>query len=349
VIAVLAALSPDYLDPETTKALVNGDITKVVYFVLGVWMLSVAMLLLNTALYRVLEGYTWPLARCRRMADRQKRKFCELKCRVGELRRRRRNDPNSLTGKEEEELQDKWVELKADFPSDSAILLPTRFGNVILAFEQYPKEVYDADGVTLWYHLSAVTPKDFQTSIGDARAQVDALVNLIFFSIGLAAIASALLAWRIFSSLCGPGGIGTAVVSVRSLELLLIATAGIAIAYVSYRFSVQKARSWGRWVRAAFDCYLPALAKTLGLKLPPEGDQQRELWRSVVFRSALGVRFDPVRWALIGAAEGKPGETRGNEDEGKGQSEKDGAEQGDDETDDESDDMKDDGNDGSKP
>ena len=309
VIAVLATLSSEYLEPETTSALANGDITKVVYFVFAVWLLSVMMLLLNTALYRILEGYTWPLARCGYMFKRQKEKFDGLNDRVRELRARRRNDPNSLSGKEEEELQDKWVELKARFPSDCSILLPTRFGNAILAFEQYPKDVYDADGVTLWYHLSAVTPKDFRANIGDARAQVDALVNFVFYSIGLAAIAAGLLALRILDSVWQHSGIGAAVFSARSLALLLIAVAGIVVAYFSYQFSVQKAYSWGNWVRAAFDCYLPALAKTLGLRLPPEGDQQRELWRSVVFRAALGLRFDPARWALVESAAGSPGES----------------------------------------
>jgi hypothetical protein len=335
VIVVLATLSSDYLGPENTSALANGDITKVVYFVFGVWLLSVIMLILNTALYRILEGYTWPLARCGFMLKRQKAKFDTLNDRVSELRGRRRKDPNSLSGKEEEELQDKWVELKARFPSDSSILLPTKFGNAVLAFEQYPKDVYDADGVTLWYHLSAVMPKDFRANIGDARAQVDALVNFIFYSIALAVIAAGLFAFRIIDSAWQQTGIWAAVLSARSLALLFVAIVGIIIACLSYRFSVQKAYSWGNWVRAAFDCYLPALAKCLGLRLPADGDQQRELWRSVVFRSALGLRFNPARWASIESAGGSPAESaesaeKSKSEDGSDEGGKDGEANGDD-------------------
>jgi hypothetical protein len=83
------------------------------------------MLLLNTILYRILEGYTWPFARLEAFRSRRQREFDNLTTRVGTLRQRRRVDPNSLSSKEEEELQDKWVELTMRFPPERSILLPT--------------------------------------------------------------------------------------------------------------------------------------------------------------------------------------------------------------------------------
>jgi hypothetical protein len=161
--------------------------------------------------------------------------------------------------------------------------------------------VYDADGVTLWYHLSAVMPKDFQARIGDARAQVDALVNLVFLAITVFIMAIAIVAWHIGHSLYSATALLSALTQLRNLELLLVSFAGLVVAYLSYSFAIQKAFSWGNWVRAAYDCYLPELAKTLGLTLPPDGEEQRRLWRAVTFRAALNYRFNPAQWTQVNA------------------------------------------------
>jgi hypothetical protein len=159
---------------------------KIAYLIILLWTFSILLQIINNIQYQILEGYTWPLKNINALRRREEARFDELNSRVTELKKKRYKDKLRLTAEEESELMDKWVEFTQKFPERREILLPTRFGNAILAFEQYSNEIYEADSVTLWSHMSSVIPKEFQAYIGDARAQVDGLVNIVFFSLIIA-------------------------------------------------------------------------------------------------------------------------------------------------------------------
>src|SRR5271155_3170324 len=57
------------------------------------------------------------------------------------------------------------------------ILSRERFGNIIRAFEVYPRQVYEADSGNIWPRLASVMSKDFSALQDDARAQVDFFVR----------------------------------------------------------------------------------------------------------------------------------------------------------------------------
>jgi hypothetical protein len=52
----------------------------------------------------------------------------------------------------------------------------------------------------------------------------------------------------------------------------------------------------GSLVKAAFDCYLPDLAKRLGHKLPLTGDEQRRFWIAVSRRAIYHRPLKPEKW-----------------------------------------------------
>jgi hypothetical protein len=54
------------------------------------------------------------------------------------------------------EYDDLLIELVVQFPSEQRLILPTRFGNAIRAFEDYSRQVYGADGIPLWIHLKLI-------------------------------------------------------------------------------------------------------------------------------------------------------------------------------------------------
>ena len=75
------------------------------------------------------------------------------------------------------------------FPSRSQIL-PTRLGNAIKSFEEYPFLQYGMDAVILWPRIVAVASKDYLSGIDDTKTSLNFFLNSSFLS---AATSAALL------------------------------------------------------------------------------------------------------------------------------------------------------------
>ncbi|WGJ15912.1 hypothetical protein QEV83_06570 [Methylocapsa sp. D3K7] len=194
-----------------------------------------------------------------------------------------------------EELLRKFV---AEFPSEPRLILPTRFGNAIRAFEDYSRRIYGADSIALWIHLCTVIPKDFQAAVENARAQVSFLLNLIYFAILVCMLSS----FRFLLSLYVDNPFDLPVTKIggilapNSIAFALIALCAALLANAAYKFSIERIDEWGALVKAAFDCYLPDLAKKLGYKLPLNGDDQRRFWTAMSRRAIYHRSFRPESW-----------------------------------------------------
>ena len=239
----------------------NNPFANLTYLVLLTFALGVLLLSLNHVAYQVLEGYLPPISWLAPLTAWHKRKF------------------NALAAREKD-LSDKGDRSAADsvrldqltrYPSHEDEILPTRFGNTIRAFESYSRDVYGADPISTWPRLVAVIPKEFQEQINDARAQVDFFVNLVLLSavFAVAAVAMLLVAWAQAHFAAWPANLQ---------HLSTVALAALAIAYVSYLRSIERIDDWGDLVKSAFDCYLPALGKQLGYKVPVDSNRRRRFW-----------------------------------------------------------------------
>lgn len=60
----------------------------------------------------------------------------------------------------------------------------------------------------------------------------------------------------------------------------------------------QESLRLGAYVKAAFDCYLPELAKKLGFRMPAAPEKQKELWAAISQRVAYHLTFEPEPWIL---------------------------------------------------
>jgi hypothetical protein len=215
---------------------------------------------------------------------------------------------------ESEETDQKYdtllTKLKTQFPSNEKFVLPTRFGNVIAAFEDYPTEVYGADPIPLWLHLNTVMSKEFQSAVEDARASVTCTMNTFFLSLLL----TALYFFRIIVCVA-EDWFGHQIETVEKLwSFGAFALAGGLVTWLAYELSVQKAYGWGAFVKAAFDCYLPALAKKLGYKLPVRGEDQKEFWRAVTRRAAFHRELKPEDWPGLDCSKSKCIASQGADD-----------------------------------
>jgi len=74
---------------------------------------------------------------------------------------------------------------------------------------------------------------------------------------------------------------------------LPIAIVCAVVFVLAYQLAASAIYGWGASVSAAFDCYLPALAKQLGYDLPSSDADRRKIWTDVSRHWLYGDSFTP--------------------------------------------------------
>ena len=245
--------------------------TELTIAVLLLWVFAVMLLLLNTLLFRSLEGYFAVLPRKRWNAKKQAA-YSEDNQQLRLLWTQR--DPAKPAT--DRAYYDAFRAFRLDWPP-KALVLPTRFGNVIRAFEAYPETVYGIDAIYGWLRLQAVISKEFEILVEDAHAQVSFFVNIWFFSLAFSVIAGGQFVIRICEALLShqPTTI------VASWGYLVASVIGVLATWLAYELAVQRARAWGGLIRSAFDVFLPELAKKMGYTLPSDAQKRRRFWQDI--------------------------------------------------------------------
>jgi hypothetical protein len=274
LIAIIAALAilgcPASLhgvcDIKATSSFVDLTYGAVVVYAVGVLLLTV-----NYRLYRILEGYDPPFSWCSALRARH----------VARLQRA--TDRIALMDEGDEDSSTATCEMLTSYPRSEDDVLPTSFGNHIRAFEVYPAEIYGADSISLLARLFSVIPKDFQELINDAKSQVDFFVNLCVLSLVLAiAVVIQAVAAAYRGGAPEPNWIVT----------ITVAGAIVAVSVASYYLAVSQVPNWGDLVMAAFDCYLPSLAKQLGYEVPSDEKGRSEFWTAFSKRVLYRIEFE---------------------------------------------------------
>ncbi|MGN8108142.1 hypothetical protein ACTJLB_09140 [Paraburkholderia sp. 22098] len=302
-----------------------------------VWTLSVLLMVGSHWMYRVLEGYAWPLnrsgLRARQFRRRQQQRDGARNAHAAVLDAQNRmsvaGDSVELAERLRLLAEKKQVylhrsrALALEYPARRELVLPTRFGNVLRAFEMYADEVYGVESIHAWPRLLAVVPKDYQATLADARAPVDFFVSLVFIAstLGVVALvrggaavlgkpADAMSPWIFFASA------GGAFIAVR----------------LAYLAALSAAVFWGEVVKSAFDLYLPALARAMGYELPKTAEERRRLWEALANQFQFHEPVQPEDWPVASspspAAEGSSTKETGNRDEGGAEDDADAAGRG---------------------
>jgi hypothetical protein len=258
-----------------TDIMTGESLGKAAYLLLIVWIVAVASLILKQPLYQFFEGYMLPRWLAKILTSRNQK---YLRCRLREIRtlhERWTRQKSALTSAELNRYLKLRYSLTRKMPWLESDILPTRFGNAIKAFEVYPRDIYGADGPTMWLRLASVIPKPFLEQVQDTRTQIDCLINCCFFSaiIGLLGAVRAI----------GSGAWQT--------PWLLWTAGGMIAAYLFYQLAVIRVPAWGEFVMSAFDCYLPALATQLGFELPTTEVMRQRFWttlsQQLIYRRGL--------------------------------------------------------------
>jgi uncharacterized repeat protein (TIGR01451 family) len=168
--------------------------------------------------------------------------------------------------------------LVADFPERETLVLPTRLGNVLRAFERYPSVQYNMEVIHFWPRLVDVIPGGYAAALDDARTSLVFLLNLSFLA-SLLAVATA----------------AAGALYLPPDPLLRVVLPALAFAFASfwlYTLSLGPAYAWGEMVKGAVDLYRWDLLEKLGYEQKPRTrDGERELWGKLTQQGVYGDRW----------------------------------------------------------
>jgi hypothetical protein len=303
-------------DPQVFQEITDVNTRAVLAITFVTVVLTGLLYNLNIPIIRFYEGYTWQYSKVGQWRTRRYQQellsTLSLRPRVqdlqGPLTRRARVAQIQLQKTMMEQNQtlasirnQLGQSLNKEFPISVGSVLPTKLGNVIRSFENYPQRQYNMAGITLYPRLVAVIDKGYMEQIDNAKSSLDFMINCSLLSLVVA------------MSLLVVGLLFPIVLSAPQLLIywLVKIFLFLFLSWAFYASSIGRASEWGDLVKGAFDLYRWKLLEQLGFKHRPGSmEEERVLWGSISGQLIYGDRpktavlLDYVRSST--AARGEP-------------------------------------------
>jgi hypothetical protein len=275
-----------YIDAKFINFLSEKSTFGAALSIVVIWLFSILLMAFNRPLIRILEGYG-DNNPARFLLPLQKAKFKAnaepyLQKLNSVLDARRRGVPET----QEFDEFDVW-KAASNYPDDLALVLPTRLGNVMRAYEVYSDLVYGIESIVVWPRLLMIMPESARERIRDGEALFHFAVNTALMSILSLAISCGLIGNLLYHS--GPSGIA----SLISWSIIVVMALALFFGWFSWSWLLpETARLRGELVKSTFDLYRSTLAEALGFRLPTTEAEERVMWRLVSRRMMLRVSED---------------------------------------------------------
>lgn len=247
------------------------------------WLGGVFLLAVNRDVLRLLEGYG-RLNPARLFHFIEKMRYKRLKTAIEDLDKEYQS---CITEQREipKDIRSKRAKLKQEivnfYPDNERWVLPTSFGNIIRAFEVYPRVMYGLDAIPGWTRLLGVISEDYRKLVDNSKAIVNFWCNI--WLLGLLFLIEYV-------------GILLYIGHTASVWILLATTGIIFIAYLRAKAT---ALEWGDLVKSSFDIFLPDLLNKMKLSSPDTADKQQSLWRkfsqAVIYRDPKSMPYPHKR------------------------------------------------------
>jgi len=250
-----AGIKASWLDFNTEDPLKDS------IFALEVFVFGILLQSINREIFRLSEGYWWrPFAE--KVSYFEKKRFQKLNGEIKRLKDEKELCRLSSTAFAYRLQYNKLSEEMAfGFPREEQIL-PTSFGNIVRAYEDYPRRVYGFESINGWSRIQILFSKQTNEVMSRARSRLDMWLNLSFVT-ALLMLEIAIVDWK------------------RNLHLpawlFFLCLLFIFLAYIRARGA---AKGYGERVKATFDIYLPQLAKKLGFELSDDISKNMEFWKA---------------------------------------------------------------------
>ncbi|MGO9596957.1 MAG: hypothetical protein ACLP7Q_02925 [Isosphaeraceae bacterium] len=217
------------------------------------------LMIFNWNILRIVEGY-WYWDFGRNVNSYFKQRWKSLDQKIAGLNAEWKDNGYSDSFPNMSRLARAREEFAERFPSEQTAVLPTKFGNALHAFEDYPRKIYGLDSIPGWIRLNAVIPKEYRELIDEARGDMNFWMNLWFLSWCLLAEYVGLAVWF------------------RRLPLIwFVVPALICSIFFCSEQATKAGVAWGHWVKGSFDMFILDLLKKLGYKAPVNLGEIREI------------------------------------------------------------------------
>jgi hypothetical protein len=162
-------------------------------------------------------------------------------------------------------IQKAGQSLERRFPQSSALVMPTRFGNVTANLEEYTRSMHGIDHSLWWPRLAPLLPEGMAEITSTEVSNTTGLLNLslVWAALGLGGGALLGLVGGLWST---------------ALPLLLVC---LILAWLCYRTAVAQAAEAGRHLHAAFDLYRHEILRQLNLEVPANREAEIALWEEL--------------------------------------------------------------------
>jgi hypothetical protein len=229
---------------------------------------------LDDPIYQLYEGrHGWPGWLASALTRRWQRHVASLQSRAAAAKR---NDTAAY-----DEL---WSEIR-QFPSADdetyTATRPTKMGNILASYEDYPKRRYGMDSVFYWYRLWLHVDKDVREEVDRTWAGTDALMYL---AAGSGALGVIYLLIAVVSVIAG--GFGRPGMVASETETIAYALWGgglVLLSYLPYRFSISGHLQNGELYKSLFDLYHVKLRPELAGGAAEERAQWRATWAALQY------------------------------------------------------------------
>jgi hypothetical protein len=245
---------------------------------------------LNTFILKVFEGYIliWRIPFLKQREIKKAKRLLMKQYLIRMKITRLEKTQNVRFEKFIEGLKTKEYELKADyqytFPNDRSQLLPTEFGNILKAAENYAGERYGIDAVPLFTRLIHVVPENFQKRIDQSLDQLSFLVNCAVLAtiFGLISLIAGL------TELSAPLLDSTPIDSRKTFVYFSSVCISLVVAKIFQRASLVNVSNYGELIRSVFDLFRFELLKQLKIDLPENSSLEKITWKKISDFITLG-------------------------------------------------------------
>lgn len=257
---------------------------------------------LNTYIYKLFEGYFLPeffkpllrieLKRARQI--RNKRDFINkkiarirkwqqgwLKAKLPTYQRKKLERINSRIEQLINQRDALAAEYDLKYPPVDSMIMPTRLGNIVRAAEAYAQSRYYADSVVLWPRMVWAIDREYMSHVDSANDQCSFLLNSALLSGVFAVMAFTASGYELIRNINSSAGM-----------YCLIGLLALGVAWFFYTASLLNVTKYGNLIRSSYDLFRFNLLEKLHLKLPPNSQQEKELWEQISDFVTIGNLFE---------------------------------------------------------
>ena len=246
--------------------------------------------------YRVYEGYYFPRI-LKKILEKSLRYWQEKE--TGKIRQAleyKQKFPDDIQGYRANYYEDAKIQyenIERIIPIYSDLVMPTRFGNIMLTAEVYPKEKYEMNSIALWTRLIHVLPIQFKEILEEKSEHIIFLLNsslmsyvigFVAFLIGILGVPCELIKGAIICESIFEGQskfFASGLLRLSSINYLIFGLFFLVAGYIIYRLALPAAEAFGLLIRSAFDLYRFDLLRQMNYPIPGTLEYEKDIWRKL--------------------------------------------------------------------